>query len=543
MKFLLFTLILSVPILISAQGPTLLITLPQRHATAIFNQAASLSPTVAAIRSLCDLTGKSDSQCLGAFLTNNKPQHTLSMQATTNCMAQISASQAQTDAFLAGLNADLSDLAKYGNAQRVLRWKTDTKTGEEYLREPSPSNIDTAGERGREKGKLAADLYWTTAYLSANIGYRGLDALAGPIIRVIEPGGKVVGFLNDILGDGEAFANYMADVYDKEARENPYRYLGYDELSGVCYRYSEICTDTKTGIPYVNENYKGPPDTPGSEKDPGKGPFEVPKLELNLDPNLPDDDTTGVDPNGPDSGETIEGPDGILVTIDPDADPEAFLKACVKKEEAALIKSIGMTRLAINEMDAGPVTEAEKRHDAEIKLMMGMCDKEYFGKEYCDAWKQEKWRVPVTPEMHQNLQTMRAVRFAACPRPGAGRFDLSCDEARKELDKRYVVDELGVMVIGALFPASQSPIVRVAPLHFNPASSWRPGKNASGLFLPPVAVAAIGSVKLPSVTRITPAPTRLPGPNTLTTTRRPLTTPRLQTTIRAFPTRLITPTR
>ncbi|KAK4222770.1 hypothetical protein QBC38DRAFT_489073 [Podospora fimiseda] len=463
------------------------------------------------------------------------------MQATTNCLSQITTAKSQTDLFLTALNADLSDLAKYSNPQRLLRWQTDPNTNQEYLHEPSPSNLDTAAERGRALGQLAADIYWTTAYLSANIGYRGLDTLAGPIIRIIEPGSKVSGFLTDLLGDGKAFSDYMADVYEKEARENPYRYLGYDELNGICFRYSEKCTDKKTGIPYLNENYNGPKDTPGSEKDPGKGPFELPGLELNLDPTLPDDDLSGVDPNGPESGEIIEGSDGVLVTIDPDADPEAFLKACVKKEEAALIRSIGTTRIAIDEADSGPVTEVEKREDAERKLMMGMCDKEYFGKEYCDVWKQERWRVPVTPEMQQNLQTMQAIRFAACPRPGAGRLDLSCDKARKELDKRYVVDDLGVMVVGALFPAPQSPILKVAPLRINQAA-WRPEKNTSSIFLPPVKVAAIGPITLPSVTRIGPPTARLPPFITLTTTRRPLTTPKLSTTIKIIPTRILTPT-
>lgn len=525
------------PILVFAQGPSMLTTLPQKHATPILNQAATLSPTVAAIRSLCGLTGKSDSQCLGTFLTNNKPQHALSMQATTNCMAQISASQAQTDNFLAGLNADLSDLAKYGNAQRVLRWQTDITTGDQFIREPSPSDIDKAAERGREKGKLAADIYYTTAYLAVNIGYRGLDIVSPPALKLAEPGAGTADMLNSFLGDEKALADYLADVYEKEAREHPYRYLEWDELSGVCYRYAETCTDTSTGVPYLNTIDGGSKDTPGSEQtDPGKGPFELPALELNLDPTLPDDDTTGVDPNGPDSGGIIERPDGTAVTIDPDADPEAFLKACVKKEEAALIKSIGTTRIAVDELQSGPVTEAEKREDAERKLLMGMCDREYFGKEYCDVWKQEKWRVPVTPEMQQNLQTMRAVRFAACPRPGAGRLDLSCDEARKELDKRYAVNELGVMVVGALFPAPQSPILKVAPLQFDAGASWRTGKNPAGVFLSPVKVVTVGLVKLPSATRF-------PGLKTLTTTRRPFTTPRLTTTIRIIPTRLITPTR
>lgn len=213
------------------------------------------------------------------------------------------------------------------------------------------------------------------------------------------------------------------------------------------------------------------------------------------------------------------------------------MKACVADEERTIMRQVGSMRTIAD--SRGPVTEQEKRTAAESNLRRGMCDKAYFGEEYCAQWKQDKWRVPLSPEIQSDMAAVRAMRLTMCPRPGGATTPISCEKAKQELDKRYAYNELGVMMTGALFsPWSGPPVKQFLPIEFGrrtiTAGSSHSGGSAS-VFLVPVKVAALpslGVVKKPSLTRL---------PLTITTTMRPIVTPRPGRPLTTRLTRLVTP--
>ena len=141
------------------------------------------------------------------------------------------------------------------------------------------------------------------------------------------------------------------------------------------------------------------------------------------------------------------------------------MKACVASEERSIIRQVGSKRTIADAH--GPLTREEKKASAEWNLRRGLCDKVYYGEEYCAQWKQEKWRVLVDEQTQLNMEASRAARWAMCPRPGGETaLHMSCEKAKTELEKRYALDEMGSMLVGALFsPWVGPPMKRFAPVN------------------------------------------------------------------------------
>ncbi|KAK4445808.1 hypothetical protein QBC34DRAFT_471670 [Podospora aff. communis PSN243] len=453
--------------------------------------ASSLSPSAKALGDICDLTGKTAVQCRNTFFRDHRGRSSVSMQATINCMSQIDASQQQIDALTDALNADPAEMAKYGHSSSGggTKWFVG-KDGEEYRRDPSPANIEVAAERGRRQGEVIAAVAWTTTYLAVTVGYGGIGAEID-LIGLSEFASGVGDMATAALGGQEQYERVFGDWYEARARRDPGGYLEEEEVTGVCPRRGK---NGETGAPSVVEST-------AAEED-----------------NIEDI------------------PDGTLTTIDPDRDPDAFMKACVASEERTILRQVGSMRTVADSQ--GPVTEEVKRIAAESNLKRGMCDKAFFGEEYCSHWKQEKWRVPLDPEMQRDMAAVRAMRLAMCPRPGGATMAMSCEKAREELDKRYTLNELGIEMAGALFSPWAGPRVKqFLPLDFGrrtiTAGGAKPGGSGT-VFLPPVQVRA----PLPPGF-VRPTPTRLQ--ETFTTSFRPVVTPRPVSPVTTRRTRLVTP--
>jgi len=101
---------------------------------------------------------------------------------------------------------------------------------------------------------------------------------------------------------------------------------------------------------------------------------------------------------------------------------------------------MGVIHKAWSELD-GPTTEAEKKEQKEVQLLMGICDKEYWGEAYCFKWKQENWSVPMDPELKDAVSGFAMVRQMLCPR-SSGSKEMDCKESGQELAKRYYMTDL-----------------------------------------------------------------------------------------------------
>ncbi|KAK0652505.1 hypothetical protein B0T16DRAFT_406299 [Cercophora newfieldiana] len=512
------------------------ISAAEGRAKITLDKASATDPGAKGIRDVCGFTGKTDVQCRNTFFRDHRGRSSVSMQATINCMSQIEASQQQVAALTTALNADPSDMAKYGHSSSGGTKWVNGKNGD-YTRDPSPANIEVAADRGRKQGELAASVAWTTTYLAVTVGYGGIGQQID-LIGLSEFASGIGDMAVAALGTQAAYETVLGDMYEAHARQNPQYYVEEEEMTGICYRHERTCHDAN-GKEYFNNHYEAPDSSAPSVVKPGaEGAFGNPgSQELDTNPILESDDTSGVDPDGFWKEDNImDIPDGTLTTIDPDHDPDAFLKSCVASEERTILRQIGSTRTVSD--SRGPVTEEEKRASAESNLRRGMCDKAYFGEDYCARWKQEKWRVPLDPEMQRDMVAVRAMRFAMCPRPGGATMGMSCEKAKQELDKRYALNELGTMMTGALFsPWSGPPVKQFLPVNFGRKTAAAGGTHSSGsgaIFLPPVQVAVPpppGFVR-PSVTRLR---------ETFTTVFRPVVTPRPGSPLTTRLTRLVMP--
>ncbi|KAK0619097.1 hypothetical protein B0T14DRAFT_602987 [Immersiella caudata] len=483
------------------------------------DKASAADSGAKGIRDICGLGGKSDVQCRNTFFRDHRGRSSVGMQATINCMSQIEASQQQIDALTAALNTDPSDMAKYGHSSSGTKWYNGNDG--EYRRDPSPADIEVAADRGRKQGELIAAVAWTTTYVAVTVGYGGIGQQID-LIGLSEFSSGVGDMALAALGGQAQYETALGDYYEAHARKNPQYYLEDEEITGICPRNGQVCRDAN-GKEYFNTMSETKDPSAPSVLEPGEeGSFGGPgSLELDTNPIPGGDDTSGVDPDGFWKEDNImDIPDGTLTTIDPDRDPDAFMKSCVASEERTILRQIGSMRTVAD--SHGPVTEEEKRIAAESNLKRGMCDKIFFGEEYCARWKQEKWRVPLDPEMQSDMVAVRAMRLAMCPRPGGATMAMSCEKAREELDKRYALNELGVEMAGALFSPWAGPVVKqFLPLNFGRRTITAGGTLSGGpgaVFLPPVQIAALpsGFVR-PTVTRL---------PQTFTTSFRTLVTPR-----------------
>ena len=310
-----FSILLSA-VAIGSQLPLGACISQEERAKLRLDKATASDPGARALRGVCGIAGKTDTQCLNTFFRDDGPRSTISMQATVNCMSQIEASEAQLSILTAAFNTNPSDMAKYGHSgSGGVNWVKDEKGY--HTQDPSPSDIEIAAERGRERGELAAAYGWSATHMAVKIGYGGIDTLI-PVLGLLEVGAGMADLLTATLGNQAAYEAVIGDMFEAHARKNPELYLTKEEITGDCYRHQKVCYDAD-GKEYFNNHYEtsntSPPSTiepgPDDKFDPGNN-----KVDMNpiLDGEfllgcvwcqsqadtllLADKDTSDVDPDG-----------------------------------------------------------------------------------------------------------------------------------------------------------------------------------------------------------------------------------------------------
>lgn len=238
------------------------------RAKVILDKASASDPSAKGLRDICGMAGKTDVQCRNTFFRDNKALSSISMQATVNCLSQIEASEQQITALTTGINADPSDMAKYGHSSSGSTTWINGKNGE-YTRDPSPENIEVAAERGRKQGELVASVAWTTTFLAVTVGYGGIGQQID-LIGLSEFASGIGDMALAALGNQAAYETAIGDMYEAHARKNPQYYLEQEEMTGVCYRHEQVCHDTN-GKEYFNSHYEAKDPSAPSVVEPGEG--------------------------------------------------------------------------------------------------------------------------------------------------------------------------------------------------------------------------------------------------------------------------------
>jgi hypothetical protein len=146
------------------------------RAPAVLAKAAEANPSAKGVRDLCSVIGKTDAACVDTFFKDAAIGSYITKQATINCMSQIAASQAQTDALLAAINIDPSEMAKY--AEMAPHYWVRLNSGDLVIKNRSPSDLERASQAARKSWHDNAELvekYVTlfTGTLGARFGGRG----------------------------------------------------------------------------------------------------------------------------------------------------------------------------------------------------------------------------------------------------------------------------------------------------------------------------------------------------------------------------------
>lgn len=171
------------------------------------------------------------------------------------------------------------------------------------------------------------------------------------------------------------------------------------------------------------------PDSP-PEKDPEKPPEEKPPPD-----NVSEDDSDGSGSEFDATAEDVDIKDDIEATpVLQDETTRTAMQRCQESEEQKLWKAIGVTETDPN---------AQPLHDeadaAERLKRLGACDKQYYGEEACNEWKQDLWKEPLRPEEQDQLNGYKK-RSSVCPGNAVSRED--CNAAKQELFKHYVLPDV-----------------------------------------------------------------------------------------------------
>lgn len=142
--------------------------------------------------------------------------------------------------------------------------------------------------------------------------------------------------------------------------------------------------------------------------------------------------------------------------MDPNTDPNQFLRECVRQEEQKIIQVTG----AEHKAEDLPLTEAEKLERAGQQLLLGFCDREVLGHDECRRWEETHHTEPLDPEARVVTRKVFGQMWA-CP----GRrltqenvLDLSpCEKALQDARSRFAMDPTwNVAVSNAFAPGKKT---------------------------------------------------------------------------------------
>lgn len=427
-----------------------------RTPSQIIKEASESNPNANAIREFCSMIGKSDSACVDTFFKESATAvSSITKQATANCMSKIAASQAQTDALRAAFNVDPAEMAKYADLQTS--YTVRLPNGELVIKHASPSDVDKA--MGMARKEWTSNAEQIEKYVTMTNGV--LASKFGVPVGLAVGGVTIAAFGSDW---GEKWGNYGA----VDGARYPEKYL--KSYTGECKPSLQTCVD-KGSIPareYLNPFYKKPDLNVDNENDNQQTTKDLFDMTLDLEPERTDQATTAEPaPATQDGSAPTAEAEESNVHIDPNADPDRYLKMCVREEEALITKQIGTVREDPNASTNGFFSEEDKRKNADSQLRMGLCDNTYWPAGFCEQWKRDLQVIPLDPDVQQAMAMFKQLQLLSCPRLDGSDLSVPCDEARQELNKRYDMSQAWEKEISSIFASKAPPIKNPIPIDFD----------------------------------------------------------------------------
>ena len=151
------------------------------------------------------------------------------------------------------------------------------------------------------------------------------------------------------------------------------------------------------------------------------------------------------------------------------------LKKCIEDEERKLIDKIGTMDIAA--WYDVPKSDAEIKAEKDKQLKNGLCDKVYYGEDFCRKWKIERDSEEIPPDMQMDLDLFKQLRALSCPPNSHPERETFCHHVQQEVLKRYFVDDLGEKMVDRAFQPIK-PEERLPPTTVFPPL---PGDDLSGI--------------------------------------------------------------
>ncbi|KAJ5465956.1 hypothetical protein N7530_009743 [Penicillium desertorum] len=119
------------------------------------------------------------------------------------------------------------------------------------------------------------------------------------------------------------------------------------------------------------------------------------------------------------------------------------MQDCQESVEAELWEEIGSVSI-----DPNAQTPEEDKDEAEHLMLMGICDKEYYGEKACSKWKNTMQQIPLEPEVKASMDDYIKTH-RGCPVNVVSKQD--CHRAKQELLKRYAFPDIFVESVKDIF--------------------------------------------------------------------------------------------
>lgn len=439
-----------------------------RLAPKILSIASNSDPSAKDIHNLCGFIGKSDADCVNIFFANDPLNYFFTSQATINCMSKIDVSQKQEKMLLSALNADTSQISQYALGAMPGVVKRDEAGNTLHF---SPSDQLKAMNIAQKRAESTARAFFekiapVQLFLVEQLFLWSPLPEIGEVFSAASEKFELEDKLN-MLYNTEDHIHNMGIWYGVFAYDHPWTEV---EPTGVCPPHDPQCYDIKDGnwIPFGdNPDYTDPDVTKHhDEEGPDPDSFDTSDTELDMNPEKKEPPPThdGVDTppvEAPEDPEDIRAEDEGIVEPDAEAEKNLYMKQCVDNEEAKLIRQIGTVRKSNSEI---PVTEEDKKQNAERELQAGFCDKLYWGDSYCKGWKQDRWTTPMDSETLNTIDQIGYIQNWLC-RPSVYTH-IMCDLTKQELDKRYDMNQIWEKTTSVLFGINAPPIKHPVPIEF-----------------------------------------------------------------------------
>ncbi|KAI5449140.1 hypothetical protein NCC49_005278 [Naganishia albida] len=405
----------------------------------------------------CHTIGYAETADCGNFMypgDRRSPNLFATTKAVEKCVAEIDEKSAEAAALYRFFGTDPGDMAKYaiGPWRPELKSNRDPKDTELFWdekrnayvqREYTPEDRQKAKERVEKrhefyKGALTTSLQLGSIVVAGKATDKGVAIGASVFGQYVD---KLVNwFLSTEDIAKEAYNRPWWEGIEPSGTSVPGENLGTRKDGSTFEITPEIGDEpTKEGpkSDSLTTGTDGGPDADSSDSSTASSVGDDEGLDpvLTDTPDIPDD-------------ENIARP--ML-----DFDAKTQLTSCIEKASRDILKAIGTTDIAAwYDM---PKSEADLREEAERNLRFGLCDRAYWGEEYCRKWKFERDTEEIPPDMLAEMQERkkkhledqaRGVNCDVAPRPGQ---ETLCHRVQQEIFKRYVVDDFTDKMVKSAF--------------------------------------------------------------------------------------------